>query len=142
MTELPPDRYLYEYCVLRYVPHIERGECVNVGLIMMCKRQCWLKGEVHLDAARLRAIDPTVDIPALSRQLSLFAMTDQPSADIAVEDRYRWLASTKSAVIQTSPSHPAFVAPRLRWSEKPLDDTFAELFAALVLPPVSSAEKK
>ncbi len=73
-------------------------------------------------------------MPALSRQLSLFAMTDQPSADIAVEDRYRWLAATKSAVIQTSPSHPAFVAPRLRGSENHLDETFSELFASLVLP--------
>ncbi len=58
MTSLPPDRYLYEYCLLRYVPHIERGECVNVGLIMMCKLQRWLKGQIHLDAARLRPSTP------------------------------------------------------------------------------------
>lgn len=106
-----PDDYLYEYAVIRYVPHVERGEFHNVGLLMMCKRKRWLHCEVHIDESRLKALDPMLDLPALRRQLGMFERMDVPFADLPVEERYRWLTAAKSAVLQTSPSHPGIAVP-------------------------------
>ena len=46
-----PEKHLYEYAVIRYVPRVEREEFVNVGLIMMCKRRRWARVELHVDPA-------------------------------------------------------------------------------------------
>lgn len=118
---------VYEYALLRYVPDVERGEFMNVGLMMMCKRARWMRVAVNVDADRLRALTPRADLGLLERQLGLFTRNDVPTADAAVEERYRWLASAKSAIIQTSPSHPGLVNGR-----ENLDRTFDGLFACLV----------
>ena len=123
-----PDERLYEYAVVRYVPRVDREEFINIGLLMMCKRRRWLRGEVILDASRLEAFDRNVNIECLRSQASVFTRDDVPSKDIPVEERYRWLAAVKSAVLQVSPSHPGMLAP-----EMGLDGEFERLFKDLVL---------
>lgn len=130
-----PDDYLYEYAVIRYVPRIDRGEFLNVGLLMMCKRRRWIHCELHLDESRLRALDPGLDLPSLRRQLSMFEMKDIPFPGLPVEERYRWLTAAKSAVIQTSPSHPGIATSDTTPSDDPLTplhDTFTRLMQELV----------
>ena len=127
MSGSVPDRNLYEYAVVRYVPRVDRQEFINVGLIMMSKRRRWIRGAIWIDESRLRAFDPHVDIPRLCRQLTLFEDCEAPGRDLPVEERYRWLVASKSAVIQTSPSHPGF-------AEDP-DVEFDRLLADLVKPP-------
>ena len=128
-----PDDYLYEYAMIRYVPRIDRGEFLNVGLLMMCTRRKWLHCELHLDEARLRALDPTLDIDGLRRQLSMFERRDVPFAGLPVEERYRWLTAAKSAVLQTSASHPGMaVAGSDPDPLAPLHDTFSRLMDDLV----------
>lgn len=129
-----PDDYLYEYAVLRYVPRLDRGEFLNVGLLMMCKRRRWLHCELHLDESRLRALDPKVDIEGLRRQLTMFEKQDVPGRGLPVEERYRWLTAAKSAIIQTSPSHPGLAVTHESPSDplEPLHSTFARLMDELV----------
>lgn len=103
------EKIIYEYCVLRYVPDVERGEFVNVGLMMMCKRHRWLHVETDIDTDRIRALFPAADIDRLQTQLGMFLREDVPQRDLPVEERYRWLSAVKSAVIQTSPSHPGII---------------------------------
>ena len=122
-----PDIDLYEYAVVRYVPRVEREEFINIGLIMMCKRRRWLRGELLIDSARLRAFDPSADMEQLSRQASLFCRDDVPSPDLPVEERYRWLAAVKSAVLQVSPSHPGLLP-----AGSGPDAEFSRLLKALV----------
>lgn len=124
--EIPDDR-LYEYAVLRYVPRVDRGEFINIGLVMMCKRRRWLRGAVRLDAGRLRAFDPRVSLDTLGRQAALFERSDVPSPSMPVEERYRWLTAVKSAVIQVSPSHPGIAPPGAE-----METEFERLFADLV----------
>ena len=88
-----PDDFLYEYAVVRYVPRVDREEFVNIGLLMMCKRRRWLKGEVWLDEGRLRAFDPGINIDTLRTQASLFMRDDVPSRGLPVEERFRWLTA-------------------------------------------------
>ena len=131
-----PDERLYEYAVVRYVPRVDREEFVNIGLLMMCKRRKWLRGEIGLDETRLKAFDPLVNLESLRAQASLFMRDDVPSRAIPVEERYRWLTAVKSAVLQLSPSHPGLLPVSGETEEaspeEALDTEFNRLFRDLV----------
>ncbi|MDE6321729.1 MAG: DUF3037 domain-containing protein [Muribaculaceae bacterium] len=120
-----PDANLYEYAVVRYVPRVERGEFVNIGLIMMCKRRRWLRCEIRIDEQRILSLHPWADIPLLRRQVALFVRNDVPAPGLPVEETYRWLTAAKSAILQTSPSHPGICTDTL-------EATFERLLAELV----------
>lgn len=127
-----PDDFLYEYAVVRYVPRVDREEFINIGLVMMCKRRKWLKGKIFLDESRVRAFDPAVSLPMLEHQASLFMRTDVPAADLPVEERYRWLAAVKSAVLQVSQSHPGYISDTDGDPETLLCEEFQRLFSLIV----------
>ncbi|MDE6826642.1 MAG: DUF3037 domain-containing protein [Paramuribaculum sp.] len=121
---------LYEYSIIRYLPRIERGEFVNVGLIMMCKRRRWIRVAIHIPLQRVALMNPPHDPDTLIHQLSQFervaaGLKDAGEmASLPVEERYRWLTAVRSASIRTSPSHPGLCAD--------LDCTFDTLFRELV----------
>ncbi|MBD5357910.1 MAG: DUF3037 domain-containing protein [Bacteroides sp.] len=125
IREIAPDANLYEYAVIRYVPRVERGEFINIGLIMMCKRQRWLRSEVLINDSRIKAICPCADIAVLRRQVMLFSKRDIPEKGLPIEETYRWLTAAKSAILQTSPSHPGIAT-------ESLEATFHRLFQELV----------
>lgn len=136
-----PDEFLYEYAVVRYVPRVDREEFINIGLIMMCKRRKWLRGEVSLNAGRILAFDSKADLKSLFMQASLFTCDDVPSQELPVEERYRWLSAVKSAVLQVSPSHPGLItdfstednACNSQEAIERLQHEFNRLFTQLVL---------
>ena len=49
-------RHAFQYAVLRAVPRIERGEFVNVGVILYCQALDYLHASVVVDDVRLAAI--------------------------------------------------------------------------------------
>lgn len=120
-----PDANLYEYAVIRYVPMVEREEFVNIGLIMMCKRRRWLHCELAIDEQRILTFCPKADLSLLRRQAEMFIRKDVPEPGLPVEETYRWLTAAKSAVLQTSASHPGI-------SHDPLEITFSRLLKELV----------
>ncbi|MBD5386312.1 DUF3037 domain-containing protein [bacterium] len=122
---LAPDASLYEYAVIRYVPRIERGEFINIGLIMMCKRQRWLRSDIRINDMKIKAICPHANIDMLQQQVKLFLRRDVPEKGLPVEETYRWLTAAKSAILQTSPSHSGI-------SITDLETTFSNLFHELV----------
>lgn len=128
---------VYEYCVLRYVADVEREEYMNVGLMMMCKRYRWMRTEIKIDEKRLQSFFKKPDLKRLKNQIALFGRTDVPDIESPVEERYRWLAAVKSAIIQTSPTHPGIIRTS---SDKTaadiisiLDQQFDQLFSRLIL---------
>ena len=50
-------------------PRVERGESLNAGVLVYCRQRDYLGSRVHLDAARLRALDPTADADAIAAAL-------------------------------------------------------------------------
>lgn len=130
------DKVIYEYCVLRYVSDVEREEFLNVGLIMMSKRYRWIRCALHVDDQRIGCMFPNADTDRLRLQLSVFTRDDVPQSDLSVEERYRWMAAVKSAIIQTSPSHPGILPCAADASRadicRSLDSKFDELFHRLV----------
>ena len=103
------DDFLYEYAVVRYVPQVDRQEFINIGLLMMCKRRRWLQGRILLQKERIRAFDRNVNFDFLGAQSSVFERNDVPDVELPVEEKYRWLAAVKSAILQVSPSHPGYL---------------------------------
>lgn len=123
------EKLLYEYAVVRYCPRVERGEYVNVGLVMMCKRRRWLRVQLHFDRERTLALFPDADIDSATYQLQSFeniaAGGRGPIASLEAEERFRWLTAVRSACITTSRPHPGLCDC--------LDDTFDRIFKELVL---------
>lgn len=130
------DDRLYEYATVRYVPRVDREEFINIGLIMMCKRRRWLRGEIRLKRDRILALYPQADLVYLTRQAAVFSRRDVPSAELPVEERYRWLAAVKSAVLQVSPSHPGLITEtddQNIETDSDLDTEFERLIRELVM---------
>ena len=44
-----PEKHLYEYAIIRFVPCIEREEFINVGIILFSKRQKYIRVAYHID---------------------------------------------------------------------------------------------
>lgn len=127
------ENIVYEYCLIRYVPDIEREEFINIGLLMMSKRHRWLNSRINIDKDRILAVCKDSDLELLDKQSRIFLDVSVPFADIAPEERFRWLAAAKSAIIQTSPTHSGIILAGV--SDSPaqlLQDKFNSLFSRLV----------
>ena len=124
------DKHLYEYTVVRYVPHIEREEFINVGLVMMCKRKKWLKIALEPNFDRIRAFGAAHTEDEINCQLNGLKKVADGSpdggqiAEFDVPERFRWLSAVRSACIQTSRPHPGICDD--------LDVTFERLLNELV----------
>ncbi len=101
----------YAYAIVRVVPRVERGEDVNVGVVLFAATRRMLEARVELDPGRVRALDPTADLDLIARHLrtfSLIAAGDPAGGEIAAlspSERFHWLTAPRSTVIQTSPVH-------------------------------------
>ena len=106
------DKHLFEYAVIRVVPCVAREEFVNVGVILYCSAQGFLKTRYHLDGERLQAFSSAVDIAELQERLRAFERICQGGAaggtigKLPLASRFRWLTATRSTVVQTSRVHP------------------------------------
>jgi hypothetical protein len=125
------DRYLFEYAVIRVVPRVEREEFMNVGVIMYCSKQKFLKMMYGLDKERLAAFFKDIDLHQLEQNLLSFQRICNgekdggPIAALDAPSRFRWLTATRSTVVQTSKVHPGFCLDG--------DDTLVRLYNQLVL---------
>jgi hypothetical protein len=103
----------FEYALLRAVPSIERGECVNVGVVLYCQSLGFLATAVHVDDDRLRALDRGVDVEAVREAAAAVRRTCQgegPAADTSLGQRFRWLTAPRSTVVQAGPVHTGLSA--------------------------------
>lgn len=106
------DQHLYEYAVIRVVPKVEREEFVNVGIILFCKRQKFIRALVQVHEKKIMALDAEVDIETLTQNLHAFIRVAQgdtsagPIAALELTERFRWLTAVRSSSIQTSRPHP------------------------------------
>lgn len=101
----------YDYAVVRVVPRVERGEFINVGIILWCASQDYLGARMELDEARLRALDPNVNIEAVRSHLASIprVCAGGPEAGqigaLSRRERFDWLVAPRSTIIQVSPVH-------------------------------------
>ena len=101
----------YSYAVIRVVPRVERGECLNAGVVVFAPEARYLQARVELDPARLRALAPQADVTLIERHLQAFVAISSGAADggpiaaLPPSARFHWLTAPRSTVIQTSPVH-------------------------------------
>src|SRR6185295_12276203 len=62
--------HTYDYAIIRVVPRVERGEMINVGVVLSCPAVDYLDAGVDVDEPRLRALDETLDIDAIRAHLA------------------------------------------------------------------------
>jgi hypothetical protein len=119
---------IFEYALVRVVPRIERGELLNAGVILYAKSFRFLETRIELDEPRLEAFAPGTDLPAVRRALTAFARacTDGPLAEKTLGERFRWLTTPRSAMVQPGPVHAGLTSD----PAADLDRLFAALVAS------------
>lgn len=101
----------YQYVVLKCVPRVDRGECLNVGVVLFSQSAGFLRAASHVDGDRLRAFAPDVDLDAVRASLAIVddvcAGTDGGGRPRLATPgkRFGWLSAPRSTVIQPSGVH-------------------------------------
>lgn len=125
------EQHLYEYAVIRVVPKVEREEFINVGLMLYCKRQKYLRIQYQIPTNKIVLFCNEFDLDQLKTNLDSFVAICEgkknagPIAQFEKDERFRWLTAVKSSSIQTSRPHSGF--------SNNLDQTFEKLYSELVL---------
>jgi hypothetical protein len=101
----------FDYALVRVVPRVERGEFVNAGAILFCSEEDFLAARVALDAARVRALWPEVDLGLVEAHLAAIprvaagAEGSGPLGRLSRRERWHWLVAPRSTMIQVGPVH-------------------------------------
>ena len=105
------DNVTYEYAVIRVMPKVERCEFFNVGVILFSKRKKFLDVKFHVDPKKLAAFTDEVDAQFLNDYLASWKSICEGSpkggaiGQFELSDRFRWLAASRSNMIQSSKTH-------------------------------------
>ncbi|KRB67818.1 DUF3037 domain-containing protein [Noviherbaspirillum sp. Root189] len=111
MTALPESSLRYDYAIVRVVPRVERGEFMNVGVIVLCGPANFLACSFEYNRDRLRALDPQLDMDMLDNSLNAFrsaCVKGDNSNSRSLRNVFDFLVATRSAVLQVSPVHSGF----------------------------------
>ncbi len=124
-----PGKDSFEYAVIRWVPRVERGEFLNVGVALFCRGQRFLDMRYALDVPRMLAFHPDCDVAEIEGYLRAFQLVCHggpaggPIGALPPAERFRWLTANRSTVIQASPSHIGLSAD----AQATLERLFSEL---------------
>jgi hypothetical protein len=128
-----PDGSPFSYLILRVVPSVERGESLNVGVVLFCRQRGFLGARVELDAARLAVLAPSVSAAEVEEHLAALVRVAEgdagagPIATLDQSERFGWLSAPSSTIVQPSEVHTGLC-------EDPAQ-TLAALFERLVAAP-------
>jgi len=126
-----PAQSSFDYAVIRVVPRVEREEFVNAGVIVFCLERNFLAARVYVDDERLKALWPEIDVDLVQRHLEAFPRISAgdpsagPIARLSLRERFHWLVSPRSTIIQVSPVHTGICES----PEQALDRLFERLAA-------------
>ncbi len=101
----------FEYAVIRTVPRVEREEFLNVGVVLYCRNQKFLKARFEIDEKRLSAFSPNINMMQVKEYLIAFQQICEgnenggPIARLPMAERFRWLTAPRSTILQTSTVH-------------------------------------
>lgn len=123
----------FDYAIIRVVPRVERGESLNAGVLLFCLQRDFLAAKVKVDAPRLLALWPEIDVELVRQHLEAIpricagSPEGGPIARLSLRERFHWLVAPRSTIIQVSPVHVGLS----KSPERALD----ELFRQMVLVP-------
>ena len=128
-----PKLYPYSYATLRAVPRVERGEFVNIGVIIYCQDLDFLRARAEVIQERILALDPQANIELITQAADsvVNACTEPVGSNrenSGLVTRFGMLTAPRSTVVQPSPVHTGLTADP--------EATLDQLLRLLVLPPV------
>jgi len=124
---VPPDAF--QYAIIRVVPLVERGECLNAGVVLFCRPLRFLGARTHLDEALLAALSPRCDateVKALLQTIEHIAHGETQGGAIAQlpqSERFHWLVAPASTIVQAGPVHTGLTSD----PQQELDRLFTKL---------------
>jgi len=101
----------YQYAIIRVVPRVDRGECLNAGVVLLCRSMAFIGARTELDEGRLAALAPGTDPGTVRPHLDAIERiargepTGGPMAGLTIAERFHWLVSPASTIIQPSAVH-------------------------------------
>ena len=101
-------RDVFEYALVQAVPRVERGECLNVGVVLYCQARDFLAVQVHVDGDRLRVLDAAVDVEGVEQAAIALQRTcegEGPAGETSLGQRFRWLTAPRSTVLRAGQVH-------------------------------------
>lgn len=119
----------FDYAILRVVPRVEREEFVNAGVVLLCLERDFLGARVELDRARVLALHPAADLPLIEEHLRAVPRIAAggegggPIGRLSLRERFHWLVSPRSTVLQVSPVHSGLCES----PERALEDLMARM---------------
>lgn len=125
--------HAFDYAVVRVVPRVDRGEFVNVGVILFCSSAGFLDARIELDRSRLTALAPAIDVALVESYLEAIPKICAGGGEagsigeLPQRARFHWLVAPRSTIIQTSPVHSGV--------HHDLDAALNNLFEKLVRAP-------
>jgi hypothetical protein len=106
----------FAYALLRVVPRAERGERLNVGIVLYSRQYDFLDMRTQLDERRLAALDPALDPAPVRERLEALrsVVCGEPAAGALAElppsERFGWIVAPASTIIQPSEVHTGLTA--------------------------------
>ena len=106
----------FAYAILRVVPRVERGERVNVGVVVFCRQRDFLDMRARVDERRLAALAPDIDMAAVGTSIEAIraVVCGEPAggalAALAQTERFGWAVAPASTIIQPSQVHTGLTA--------------------------------
>lgn len=110
------DRLSFEYFVLRCVPRVDRGECINVGVVFYCRELEFLEAACSVSTHKLRSLAPDLDLTNMEEHLLTIdaicrgESVGGPAADLTQRQRFDWLSAPRSTAVQPGPVHTGLTA--------------------------------
>ncbi len=108
---MPEPASQYNYSIVRVVPRVEREEYINAGAIIFCRAKRFLAAKIELDRERLLAIAPAIDLELVESYLEIIPIicaggkAAGPIGALSPAERFHWLTTPRSTIIQPSPPH-------------------------------------
>src|SRR3954452_23580192 len=105
------ERRAFQYSILRVVPDVERGERLNVGVVLYSPERKFLAARARVNEERLRAIAPDLDVDGLRRHLDglVAVAAGEPDAgpisQLPQSERFGALSAPSSTIVQPSQVH-------------------------------------
>jgi len=102
---------LFEYAVIRTVPRVEREEFLNVGVVLYCRQEKFLRAMFEINENRIRAFSPDCNMQQMKEYLIAFEQICEgnqdagPISQLPLAERFRWLTAPRSTILQTSSVH-------------------------------------
>ena len=127
----PVERSPFEYAIVQVLPRVERGEAFNAGIVLMCRPRRFLGARTALDESVLVALSPDGDPEVVRRHLAVIESIAAGQADagpiarLSMPERFHWLVSPSSTIIQPSVVHTGLTSDPAA--------TLEHLFRTLVL---------